>query len=282
MEFTDRSERILKNAEDVARQTTGLVYPVHIFLAMLEEKTGVCAELNMSYPQLKEVLHARIEMIYRVDSVEGTIIPLFTMNASEATKQMLEIAEQRMHRYGQLVINEGHLADGIFRSTDPKTREILKGLDVEGMHHIVCTARDMVVHLRNYTLPSELNTQTTFRRAQLLDHAALIDFVKTHFGAGWVESIDNGFTYEEIPIFLAFEGENIIGFASFDVTRNRKGIFGPMGTQKTIRSHKVGYTLLHLALNEMNDIGYEYAVLGEAGPLEFYEKACGAVVIPKS
>ncbi|MER1957155.1 MAG: GNAT family N-acetyltransferase [Solibacillus sp.] len=282
MKFTNRGQRILQNAEAVARQTTGLVYPVHLLLAMLEEKTGVCAELERNYPEIKEVLHARIEAEYKRYSEEGIHFGPFTMKASEATREVLEIAEQRMHRYGQLVINEGHLADGIFRSTDPKTREILKGLDVEGMHHIVCTARDMVVHLRNYTLPSELNTQTTFRRAQPLDHAALIDFVKTHFGAGWLESIDNGFTYEEIPIFLAFEGENIIGFASFDVTRNRKGIFGPMGTQKTIRSHKVGYTLLHLALNEMNDIGYEYAVLGEAGPLEFYEKACGAVVIPKS
>ena len=96
-----------------------------------------------------------------------------------------------------------------------------------------------------------------------------------------MESIENGFAKQQIPIFLAFDGENIIGFACFDVSRNKKGIFGPMGTLKSNRSRKVGYTLLHMALNEMNNIGYEYAVLGEAGPLEFYEKACGAVVIPR-
>ena len=248
---------------------------------MLEEKTGVCAELSMSYPHLKEKLYTRIKVVYEEDSVDGIDFDPFTINASKSTKQVLEIAEQRMLRYGQIIINEGHLAEGIFRSNDLKTLAILNGLDVAGMHHIVCTARDMVVHLRNYTLPSDLNTQTTFRRALPTDRAVLIDFVETEFGAGWVESIENGFTQEHISIFLALDGENIIGFACYDVSRNKKGIFGPMGTLKTIRSCKVGYTLLHMALNEMNDIGYEYAVLGEAGPLEFYEKTCGAVVIPQ-
>ena len=184
MEFTDRSKLILKNAEAIARQTTGLVYPAHILLAMLEEKTGVCAELNLSYPQLKEMLYARIEAVYEEDSVDGIDSPPFTIMASESTKQVLEIAEQRMHRYGQIVINEGHLADGIFRSDDPKTLAILKGLDVTGMQHIVCTARDMLVHLRNYTLPSDLNTQTAFRQALPTDRTTLIDFVETQFGAG--------------------------------------------------------------------------------------------------
>ena len=281
MRFTDRSKRILKNAEAIAKKTTELVYPVHILLAMLEEKTGVCAELNMSYPQLKEMLYARIESVYEEDLVEGIDVEPFSMNASESTKQVLEIAEQRMLRYGQLIINEGHLAEGIFRSDDPKTLAVLKGLDVAGMQHIVCTARDMAVHLRNYVLPSDMNTQLIFRRAEPTDRAALIDFVATQFGAGWVESIENGFAQVEIPIFLALDDGNIIGFACFDVSRNKKGIFGPMGTLKANRSRKVGYTLLHMALNEMNDIGYEYAVLGEAGPLEFYEKACGAVVLPR-
>ncbi|WP_274309816.1 GNAT family N-acetyltransferase [Solibacillus daqui] len=281
MKFTDRSKRILTKAEDIARVTTGLVYPVHILLAMSEEQTGVCSELNRSYPQLKDVLHEKINELYRVDSVEGTNIEPFMMKVSEATRQVLEIAEQRMHRYGQLVINEGHLADGIFRSDDPKTLEILKGLDVPGMHDIVCKARDMIVHLRNYIFPSKLNKQTTFRRAHPTDQIAIVDFVETQFGVGWVESIENGFAQEQIPIFLALEDEYIIGFACYDVSRNRKGIFGPMGTLKTNRSRMVGFTLLHLALNEMNEIGYEYAVLGEAGPLEFYEKACNAVVIPR-
>lgn len=52
-----------------------------------------------------------------------------------------------------------------------------------------------------------------------------------------------------------------------------------MGTSLSNRMQGIGYTLLHYCLYEMKEIGYEYAVIGEAGPLEFYEKACNAVVI---
>ncbi|WP_282172419.1 hypothetical protein [Cytobacillus firmus] len=34
------------------------------------------------------------------------------------------------------------------------------------------------------------------------------------------------------------------------------------------------------ALNNIKEIGYGYAIIGGAGPIEFYEKACRAVVIP--
>jgi hypothetical protein len=30
----------------------------------------------------------------------------------------------------------------------------------------------------------------------------------------------------------------------------------------------------------MKDVGYEYAIIGGAGPFEFYETACKTVVIP--
>ncbi|WP_425454571.1 hypothetical protein [Gracilibacillus dipsosauri] len=38
--------------------------------------------------------------------------------------------------------------------------------------------------------------------------------------------------------------------------------------------------LLHYCLKEMKEAGYEYAIIGQAGPIEFYEKACQARVIP--
>ncbi len=55
-----------------------------------------------------------------------------------------------------------------------------------------------------------------------------------------------------------------------------------MGTSFFNRIHGIEYTLLHCCLGEMKEIGYEYAVIREAGPIEFYEKACNAVVIPKT
>ncbi len=54
-----------------------------------------------------------------------------------------------------------------------------------------------------------------------------------------------------------------------------------MGTSVSKRIHGIGYTLLHYCLSEMKEKSYEYSVIGEAGPLEFYEKSCNAIVIPK-
>ncbi len=44
-----------------------------------------------------------------------------------------------------------------------------------------------------------------------------------------------------------------------------------MGTSVSKRIHGIGYTLLHYCLSEMKEKGYEYSVIGETGPLEFYE-----------
>ena len=95
-------------------------------------------------------------------------------------------------------------------------------------------------------------------------------------------AVENGFTNGNIPIYIAIDGGEIIGFAGYDIVRNKKGLFGPMGTSFTKRIQGIGYTLLHYCLKEMKEIGYEYAVIGQAGPIEFYEKSCNAVVIPKS
>ena len=86
---------------------------------------------------------------------------------------------------------------------------------------------------------------------------------------------------KSIPIYLAEDCGELIGFACFDVVRGKKGLFGPMGTALSKRIQNIGYSLLHHCLNEMKEIGYEYAVIGEAGPIEFYEKSCNAVLIPK-
>ncbi|WP_309446338.1 hypothetical protein [Peribacillus butanolivorans] len=72
----------------------------------------------------------------------------------------------------------------------------------------------------------------------------------------------------------------MVGFAGFDIYKNKKGYFGPMGVSVSNRISGIGYSLLHNCLKDMSNVGYEYAIIGAAGPIEFYEKACNAVVIP--
>lgn len=281
MKFTERSLRILKYAEQSAKRTTQIVYPVHILIGMLRDKTGVCAELFLTNPNLETLLNKRIKETYFNHEEQGMRHECFATYISPKTDQVLKIAHQRMKRFKQVYINEGHLADAIFRNNDPLTDEIFTELDVSHILAIMSKPRDMIVSLKDYAYPNMSTSHITFRRAKKSDAEQLKVFVKKEFGKGWLDSIENGFLKTKIPIFIALNNNDIVGFACFDVVRKKQGIFGPMGTSFTSRVRGIGYTLLHLCLREMKEIGYAYAVIGEAGPVEFYEKACNAVVIPK-
>ncbi|WP_409300140.1 GNAT family N-acetyltransferase [Peribacillus sp. SCS-155] len=105
--------------------------------------------------------------------------------------------------------------------------------------------------------------------------------MEDYFSKGWAETIRNGFLLAEPSIYIALdENESIVGFAAYDRYKNKKGYFGPMGVTETNRIRGVGHALLHHCLKDMSEIGYEYAIIGGAGPIEFYQKACQAVVIP--
>ena len=53
-----------------------------------------------------------------------------------------------------------------------------------------------------------------------------------------------------------------------------------MGIAKQNRVKGVGKQLLHRCLHSMKQDGYEYAIIGQAGPVEFYERCCNARLIP--
>ena len=59
LRYTDRSLRILKYAEMEADRTTKVVFPVHLLLGILLERTGVCGELYIKYPSLTEIVNDR-------------------------------------------------------------------------------------------------------------------------------------------------------------------------------------------------------------------------------
>ncbi len=80
--------------------------------------------------------------------------------------------------------------------------------------------------------------------------------------------------------FIALNSEgDIIGFAAFNVSE-KEGYFGPMGVAIGNRSEGIGYSLLHHCLKDMKMLGYKEIIIGGAGPIEFYERACSARVVP--
>jgi predicted N-acetyltransferase YhbS len=72
----------------------------------------------------------------------------------------------------------------------------------------------------------------------------------------------------------------MLGFACYDTTA--KAFFGPTGVGEAARGKGVGTALLMLCLHDMLAQGYAYAIIGGAGPQDFYAKTCGAVAIDGS
>ena len=100
------------------------------------------------------------------------------------------------------------------------------------------------------------------------------------FSAGWASEFEVTVGGYPFTSFIATEDNDLIGFACYDATA--LGFFGPMGVREDRRRMGIGRALLLACLQDMKLKGYGYAVIGWAGPTEFYEKVCGAIPIPDS
>jgi len=86
--------------------------------------------------------------------------------------------------------------------------------------------------------------------------------------------------FQPITVYLATRAAEVIGFAGYECTR--RGFFGPTGVAENARGQGIGKALLLAALWGLREMGYVYGVIGHAGPIEFYQQAVGAIVIPDS
>jgi len=119
------------------------------------------------------------------------------------------------------------------------------------------------------------------RRALPPEKSVVVEWVrKTFLYNPWVNECDVCFANKPVSCFIAIQAKKIVGFACYDATC--KDFFGPMGVSDTMRGKGVGGALLLIALHAMKEQGYAYAIIGSAGPVEFYAKECGATVIEGS
>ncbi|MBD7970222.1 GNAT family N-acetyltransferase [Paenibacillus gallinarum] len=144
---------------------------------------------------------------------------------------------------------------------------------------------DMLVKL--YDLPEVESlrsygqrTGVTIRRAIAPEKHVVADWVGKHFGKGWVSEAEVAFSRSPITCLVAVENGKMLGFACYDATV--KGFFGPTGVDEKERGRGIGKMLLLYALDYMKQEGYGYAIIGGAGPTQFYAKTTGATVIEGS
>ena len=114
------------------------------------------------------------------------------------------------------------------------------------------------------------------------------DWIAANFGGNWpaeASAGQNWFSYDS--------GGALSGFATFEQRVHRYwwlegwleqadvGIFGPMGVAPYQRGRQVGTVLAQQALLSLKELGFRRALIPAVGPVEFYQRCCGATVIQR-
>jgi len=140
---------------------------------------------------------------------------------------------------------------------------------------------DLLVNLLK--LPA-LGTETVrefyMRRAQPFELTPVRRFVAENFSASWADEIAIGFARQPVSVFIATIDRELAGFAAYECTR--RGFFGPTGVVPAAQGKGIGKALLFASLAALREMGYVYAIIGAAGPVRFYQKTVGAIIIPDS
>ena len=140
---------------------------------------------------------------------------------------------------------------------------------------------DLLVNLLKLPPPEPSSDDAvTIRRAQPFEITPVRQFIEENFSIVWADEVSVGFANKPVTVFIGTRDGRVIGFAGYECTR--KAFFGPTGVDETERGRGIGRSLLLAALHGLRELGYVYGIIGAAGPVEFYQEAVGAIVIPDS
>lgn len=144
---------------------------------------------------------------------------------------------------------------------------------------------DMLVKLYDLRLDAELEARIAahgfeIRPALPPELHVVTRWIASRFGEGWASEATIAMSRQPVSCLLAIAEGKLAGFACYDATA--RGFFGPTGVDESHRGKGVGQALLLRALLAMRDIGYGYAVIGSAGPMDFYRRTVGAIAIEGS
>jgi len=139
---------------------------------------------------------------------------------------------------------------------------------------------DLLVNLLKLPPVETLDVKVLIRRAQPFELSIVRQFIEQNFSASWADEVSVGFANKPVSVFIAAIDQKLVGFAAYECTR--RGFFGPTGVLDSARGLGIGKALLLSSLTALRELGYVYAIIGAAGPVRFYQKTVGAIVIPDS
>jgi len=140
---------------------------------------------------------------------------------------------------------------------------------------------DLLVNLLKLPpFESEDAREFNVRRAQPFELTPVRNFVAENFSLSWADEISVGFARQPISVYIATIDRELAGFAAYECTR--RGFFGPTGVIQSAQGKGIGKALLLASLWSLRELGYVYAIIGAAGPVRFYRRTVGAIIIPDS
>lgn len=122
------------------------------------------------------------------------------------------------------------------------------------------------------------NVEATIRVALPPEQHIVLDWVRTRFSQYWVSEVTVAMAHQPPGCLIATIDGQLVGFACYDATA--RGFFGPTGVDESMRGKGIGLALFYHSLVAMKAMGYAYAIVGSAGPIDFYANAVGAIPIP--
>lgn len=145
---------------------------------------------------------------------------------------------------------------------------------------------DMLVSLRD--LPSyegllqrlEKEEGVEIFRPLAPDMRQVVQWVRDHSSENGASECEVCFARVPVSCFVAARGKEILGYACYDAIA--PNFFGPTRVSDREQGKGIGKALLLRTLWAQREAGYVYAIIGGVGPVEFYEKAVGAVRIEGS
>lgn len=284
LQYTNKVNKLIRNAHMIAEKNHHTsVQSMDLYLGAAHVKEGTLREMHHHLePYMKQI--ENISTIIPSEPSDTERIGRFSIPLSTQARKVWNTSIEVMKRYNQTFLNEGHIIKAFYTHLPehPQLHKELNPIPHDRIIRSVTSARDLTVYLLNKDWSYEVAPEFQICPVQAEDEKELLKWVDENFGESWSKTLLQAFqsSEESIPIIKAEEKGKLIGFAAFDVYKNKKGIYGPMGVLPHTRHKGVGKGLLYHALQGMQERGYMYAVLKEAGPIEFYEKECKAKLIP--
>jgi hypothetical protein len=270
VKLTKQMARALWVAEqECARTRSKCLLPVHLLIGCLDDG---------SFPvkESKDKSGIDIDSLRtsaKTQDVKGVSYEPIEFPVSAETKQVMGVSIGYMNSYKQVYLNEGHVLKSLI--TGGHASGLLTEEQQQALLSIAVISRDMRVTLSGYIMPALL--YKNIRKVTNDDSESLLQFIEDEFSGRWTQSIKTTLFHTQPAIFIATDSsDNIVGFAAYKMN----GYFGPMGVALSRRSEGIGEALLHFCLEEMRLKGFKEVIIDQAGPIEFYERACNAHVIP--